>query len=56
MKRIELLQGQVGELQAQNTMLVAKLGRMGGISREDSTSSRELCIRSSSRLDRAAAA
>ncbi|PNY24799.1 PH domain-containing protein [Tolypocladium capitatum] len=34
LKRVELLQGQVGELQAQNTMLVAQLGRMGGISRE----------------------
>lgn len=55
LKRIDLLQGQVGELQAQNTMLVAKLGRMGGISREDSTSSRELSIKSNSRLDKAAA-
>ncbi|POR34827.1 Putative PH domain-containing protein C19A8.02 [Tolypocladium paradoxum] len=55
LKRIELLQGQVGELQAQNTMLVAKLGRMGGISRENSSSSRDLSIRGSSRFEKAAA-
>ncbi|KAG6270678.1 hypothetical protein E4U49_005258 [Claviceps purpurea] len=30
MKEIELLRGQVGELQAQNTMLVVKLGRVAG--------------------------
>jgi hypothetical protein len=29
-KQIEILNGQVGELQAQNTMLVAKLGRLAG--------------------------
>ncbi|KAG6325333.1 hypothetical protein E4U44_006071 [Claviceps purpurea] len=30
MKEIELLRGQVGELQAQNTMLVVRLGRVAG--------------------------
>ncbi|KAI9166888.1 START-like domain-containing protein [Paramyrothecium foliicola] len=35
-KQIQLLQSQVGELQAQNTLLVAKLGRLGG---SDSSSS-----------------
>lgn len=29
-KQIEILEHQVGELQAQNTMLVAKMGKMGG--------------------------
>lgn len=40
LKRMQMLQNQVGELQAQNTMLVAKLGRMGGITRTDSTLSK----------------
>ncbi|KAG6004880.1 hypothetical protein E4U21_000656 [Claviceps maximensis] len=37
----ELLRAQVGELQAQNTMLVARLGRLGGgnLKRKDSSSS-----------------
>ena len=55
LKQIELLQGQVGELQAQNTMLVAKLGRLGGISRDMSSPSRESSIRSNSRVDKTAA-
>lgn len=38
-RQIELLEGQVGELQAQNTMLVRKLGKMGLVDRSDSTSS-----------------
>lgn len=38
-KETELLRAQVGELQAQNTMLVAKLGRVGALNREDSSSS-----------------
>ncbi|KHN95125.1 START-like domain protein [Metarhizium album ARSEF 1941] len=45
-KQIELLRGQVGELQAQNTMLVAKLGRMGALNREDSSSSKTNSIKS----------
>ncbi|KAL0930858.1 uncharacterized protein CTRU02_213593 [Colletotrichum truncatum] len=36
LKQIEILKGQIGELQSQNTMLVAKMGRMGGLKREDS--------------------
>ncbi|KAG5982633.1 hypothetical protein E4U55_001646 [Claviceps digitariae] len=39
LKEIDLLRAQVGELQAQNTMLVARLGRMGVSNRKDSTSS-----------------
>lgn len=46
LKEIELLHTQVGELQAQNTMLVARLGRLGALNREDSSSSRENSIRS----------
>lgn len=45
-KQIELLRSQVGELQAQNTMLVAKLGRMGALNREDSSSSKTNSIKS----------
>ncbi|KJZ78986.1 hypothetical protein HIM_01759 [Hirsutella minnesotensis 3608] len=47
LKKVELLQEQVGELQSQNTMLVAKLGRTGSTSRVNSTSSRELSIKGS---------
>ncbi|QPH02013.1 hypothetical protein C2857_006218 [Epichloe festucae Fl1] len=46
LKEIELLHTQVGELQAQNTMLVARLGRLGALNREDSPSSRENSIKS----------
>lgn len=46
LKQMELLRSQVGELQAQNTMLVAKLGRMGALNREDSSSSKTNSIRS----------
>ncbi|KAK2595750.1 hypothetical protein QQS21_006576 [Conoideocrella luteorostrata] len=46
LKEIELLRGQVGELQAQNTALVAKLGRLGAFNRADSSSSRENSIKS----------
>ncbi|KAH7162645.1 hypothetical protein B0J13DRAFT_491250 [Dactylonectria estremocensis] len=35
-RQISILEGQVGELQAQNTMLVRKLGKMGLIERSDS--------------------
>lgn len=38
-KQIEILEGQVGDLQAQNTMLVRKLGKLGLIDRSDSPSS-----------------
>lgn len=38
-KQVEILESQVGELQAQNTMLVRKLGQMGVLKRGDSTSS-----------------
>ncbi|KPM36847.1 hypothetical protein AK830_g9728 [Neonectria ditissima] len=38
-RKIEILDTQVGELQAQNTMLVRKLGKMGMLDRTDSTSS-----------------
>ncbi|PHH86348.1 hypothetical protein CDD83_10375 [Cordyceps sp. RAO-2017] len=44
LKKAQLLQKQVGELQAQNTMLVAKLGRGGALSRSASTSSRDLSM------------
>ncbi|KAG5934029.1 hypothetical protein E4U53_000785 [Claviceps sorghi] len=44
-KEIELLRTQVGELQAQNTMLVARLGRLGALNRKDSTSSKEASVR-----------
>ncbi|KAL7937699.1 hypothetical protein V8C35DRAFT_320458 [Trichoderma chlorosporum] len=40
LKRIEILQTQVGQLQSQNTMLTAKLGRLGGFDRAASTSSK----------------
>lgn len=49
LKKVELLQSQVGELQAQNTMLTAKLGRVGTVGREDSSSSREASIKSQPR-------
>lgn len=44
LKQVELLKHQVGELQAQNTALVARLGRLGGLDRTNSasTSSKEL--------------
>lgn len=38
-KQAELLKIQVGELQAQNTMLVARLGKLNGVERIDSASS-----------------
>ncbi|KAM0434452.1 hypothetical protein ACHAPT_003548 [Fusarium lateritium] len=38
-RQIDLLESQVGELQAQNTMLVRKLGKMGLVDRSDSTAS-----------------
>ncbi|KAK7414513.1 SNF1-interacting protein [Neonectria punicea] len=38
-RKIEILDIQVGELQAQNTMLVRKLGKMGLLDRTDSSSS-----------------
>lgn len=49
LKQIELLRLQVGELQSQNTMLVAKLGRLGGLDRNDSyaSSAKDLSIKSS---------
>ncbi|KAK5990265.1 hypothetical protein PT974_08532 [Cladobotryum mycophilum] len=40
LKQIEILKSQVGELQAQNTMLVAKMGRLGGIDRTNSSDSK----------------
>ncbi|KAH0494210.1 hypothetical protein TgHK011_000838 [Trichoderma gracile] len=40
LKRIEILLTQVGQLQTQNTMLTAKLGKLGGFDRAGSTSSR----------------
>ncbi|KAF6824644.1 hypothetical protein CPLU01_10744 [Colletotrichum plurivorum] len=36
LKQVEVLKGQIGDLQSQNTMLVAKMGRMGVLKREDS--------------------
>jgi hypothetical protein len=39
LKRIEILESQVGELQSQNTMLVAKMGKMSGIDRTNSSAS-----------------
>ncbi|KAM4054759.1 hypothetical protein HRG_005582 [Hirsutella rhossiliensis] len=50
LKKLELLQNQVGELQAQNTMLVAKLGRIGAVSRDESPSSKEASIKSQPRF------
>lgn len=38
-RQINILEGQVGELQAQNTMLVRKLGKLGLLERSDSTPS-----------------
>lgn len=38
-KQIEILETQVGDLQAQNTMLVRKMGKMGLIEASDSTAS-----------------
>lgn len=40
LKRVEILQTQVGQLQSQNTMLTAKLGRLGGFDRAASASSK----------------
>ncbi|KAL7798367.1 hypothetical protein V8C37DRAFT_367562 [Trichoderma ceciliae] len=40
LKQVEILQTQVGQLQSQNTMLTAKLGRLGGFDRAASSSSR----------------
>ncbi|KAH6610313.1 hypothetical protein Trco_000333 [Trichoderma cornu-damae] len=40
LKRVEILQTQVGQLQSQNTMLTAKLGRLGGFDRTASSSSK----------------
>jgi hypothetical protein len=39
LKRIEILESQVGELQTQNTMLVAKMGKMSGVNRTNSSAS-----------------
>ncbi|KAF9875575.1 hypothetical protein CkaCkLH20_06956 [Colletotrichum karsti] len=36
LKQIDILKEQIGDLQSQNTMLVAKMGRLGGLKREDS--------------------
>ncbi|EQL03566.1 START-like domain protein [Ophiocordyceps sinensis CO18] len=49
LNKVELLLSQVGELQAQNTMLVAKLGRLGAVGMEDSSSSREASVNSQPR-------
>ncbi|KAM5351553.1 hypothetical protein ACJ41O_004276 [Fusarium nematophilum] len=38
-RQIQILEGQVGDLQAQNTMLVRKLGKMGLLGRSDFTPS-----------------
>ncbi|VUC28306.1 unnamed protein product [Clonostachys rosea] len=38
LKQVELLKAQVGELQSQNTMLTAKLGRLNGLDTSDSAS------------------
>ncbi|RFU80336.1 hypothetical protein TARUN_1884 [Trichoderma arundinaceum] len=40
LKQVEILQTQVGQLQSQNTMLAAKLGRLGGFDRAASSSSK----------------
>lgn len=40
LKEVEILQAQVGELQSQNTMLTAKLGRLGGLDRAAASSSK----------------
>ncbi|GKT87818.1 LOW QUALITY PROTEIN: reticulocyte-binding protein 2 like protein A [Colletotrichum tofieldiae] len=37
LKEIDILKEQIGQLQSQNTMLVVKLGKMGGIKRQDSS-------------------
>ncbi|KAK2025776.1 hypothetical protein LX32DRAFT_696095 [Colletotrichum zoysiae] len=37
LKEIDILKEQIGQLQTQNTMLVVKMGRMGGIKRQDSS-------------------
>jgi hypothetical protein len=47
LKRIEILQTQVGQLQSQNTMLTAKLGKLGGFERATSSSSKGSGIDSS---------
>ena len=39
LKKVGLLEHQVGELQSQNTMLVARLGKLGGFTRTDTGSS-----------------
>ncbi|KOS18607.1 hypothetical protein ESCO_000711 [Escovopsis weberi] len=40
LKQVEILKSQVGELQAQNTMLVAQMGRMIGVGAVDSADSK----------------
>ncbi|KZL69036.1 hypothetical protein CI238_03087 [Colletotrichum incanum] len=37
LKEIDILKEQIGQLQSQNTMLVVKMGKMGGIKRQDSS-------------------
>jgi len=37
LKEIDILKEQIGQLQTQNTMLVVKMGRMGGLKRQDSS-------------------
>ncbi|KAL6891388.1 hypothetical protein HDV57DRAFT_507736 [Trichoderma longibrachiatum] len=46
LKRVEILLSQVGQLQTQNTMLTAKLGKMGVFDRPGSTSSRGSAVES----------
>ncbi|TWU76773.1 SNF1-interacting protein [Metarhizium rileyi] len=45
-KQIELLRSQVGDLQRENTMLVAKFGRQGALNRENSSSSKTNSVKS----------
>ncbi|KAK1995223.1 hypothetical protein LX36DRAFT_702444 [Colletotrichum falcatum] len=37
LKEIDILKEQIGQLQTQNTMLVVKMGKMGGLKRQDSS-------------------
>ncbi|KDN63680.1 hypothetical protein CSUB01_09647 [Colletotrichum sublineola] len=37
LKEIDILKEQIGQLQAQNTMLVVKMGKMGGLKRQESS-------------------
>ncbi|KAK6207535.1 hypothetical protein QIS74_12616 [Colletotrichum tabaci] len=37
LKEIDILKEQIGQLQSQNTMLVVKMGKLGGIKRQDSS-------------------